>query len=139
MLLWGGLHGVYLVFERLVSLRGGARRTRVHSWPRQVVNGLVVFVLGCWALVAFRAETAVAVSCWWTMLRAAVGDLPDTRMLWYIAPSLWLDWMERRCGAETMFDHWPRLDRAALLAVAMLAWFLMTRTQPSAPFIYRGF
>ena len=139
MLLWGGLHGVYLIFERVLTLRAGASRTRVQPMLRQVMSGVVVFVLGCWALVAFRADTSVAFSYWWTMLRGAAGGVPDGRMLWYIVPSFWLDWMERRHGAETTFDHWPAAARTTLLAGAMLLWFLMTRTQPVTPFIYRGF
>jgi D-alanyl-lipoteichoic acid acyltransferase DltB (MBOAT superfamily) len=139
MLLWGGLHGVYLIIERLLNMRRGAPRTRVQPMVRQVVSALAVFGLGCWALVAFRTTGAVTLAYWSTMLHGAAGDLPDAQILAYMAASLWLDWREQRFGAETMFDHWRRLDRAALLAVAMLLWFLMTRVQPSAPFIYRGF
>jgi hypothetical protein len=73
------------------------------------------------------------------LLRGPLGALPDAGVLWYIAPSMWLDWMEQRHGEDSTFDHWPRLGRAALLAAAMLLWFLMTRGGPPAPFIYRGF
>jgi len=139
MLLWGGLHGVYLIIERVLNLRRDASPMAAQPMFRQVVSGLVVFVLGCWALVAFRCNTSVAFSWWWTMLRGAAGGVPDGRVLWYITLSVWLDWIERRHGAETTFDHWPVLARTALLAGAMLLWFLMTRTQPSEPFIYRGF
>lgn len=139
MLLWGGLHGSYLIGERLLNLRRGARR--IHPQPawRQGAGVVLVFALGCWALVAFRIDVAITCSWWWTMLRGVPGALPDRRILWYIAPSLWLDWMEHRHGAETAFDHWPLCGRAALLALALLLWVAMTRTQPSAPFIYRGF
>jgi alginate O-acetyltransferase complex protein AlgI len=139
MLLWGGLHGVYLIVEHLHNLRVGVRRGRLQSPMKQVANALVVFVLGSWALVAFRTDISTASSYWWTMLSRAGGALPDSRMVWYIAPSLWLDWMERHHGAETTFNHWPRVARAALLALGVLLWFLMTRQRPAAPFIYRGF
>lgn len=139
MILWGAIHGVYLVGERVVALRRKPDRTLAQPLWRQVASGLVIFVLGCWALVAFRVDTAAAIEWWSAMLRGAGGEMPEARMLWYIALSFWIDWMEHRHGTETAFDHWPRLGRAALLAGALLLWFVMTRVQPPAPFIYRGF
>ncbi|MGE0519787.1 MAG: MBOAT family protein [Candidatus Binatia bacterium] len=139
MLLWGGMHGAYLICERILTLRPRASRAGVQPMSRQVLSALAVFALGCWALVAFRTTGAVALEYWGAMLRGAAGDLPDPQILAFMAASLWLDWREHRYGAETMFDHWPRFDRAALLAAAMLLWFVMTRIEPTTPFIYRGF
>lgn len=138
MLLWGGLHGLYLIVERVLTLWSPTRARNVPAW-RQAAGAVIVFLLGSFSLVAFRAETSVALAWWSTVLSGAPGALPDGRMAWYIVPSLWMDWMEHRHGAETAFDHWPRLGRAALLGAAVLLWFLVTRTTPGAPFIYRGF
>jgi len=137
MLLWGGLHGAYLIGERVIGL--SMRRAPLRSHLLILAATLFVFAVGTWTLVAFRMELSVAVPYWHGLLRGTMGPWPDIRMLWFMAPSLWLDWMEYRHGAESTFDHWPRLARAALLATALLLWFLMTRTQGSAPFIYRGF
>jgi len=137
MLVWGGLHGTYLAAERLFGLL--LRRTPLRSPPLVVAAALSVFAVGCWTLVAFRLDLETAVAYWQGLLQGRAGGWPNLRMLWCMVPSLWLDWMELRHGADTAFDHWPRLCRAALLAVAILLCFLMTRAQPSAPFIYRGF
>jgi alginate O-acetyltransferase complex protein AlgI len=139
MLVWGGLHGGYLAGERLLTLSRVTDRFHLPSRAVVLVGRLVVFILGCWALVAFRTDLAATVAWWSTLLRGPLGALPDAGVLWYIAPSMWLDWMEQRHGEDSTFDHWPRLGRAALLAAAMLLWFLMTRGGPPAPFIYRGF
>lgn len=139
MLLWGGLHGTYLAAERVLTLARVGDHLRFAPRATALLSGVLVFALGCWALVAFRSDLATTFAWWSTMLSGAAGDLPDLRVLGYMVPSLWLDWMEQRHGEESAFDHWPQLNRAALLALAMLLWFLLTRTQTPSPFIYRGF
>ncbi len=139
MLVWGGLHGVYLVAERVLFLAWPATPGRRRGVGRLVAAALTVFVLGCWALVAFRMETAVALSFWGCLLGGTSGPLPDGRMLVFLVTSLWLDRMQERHGDTAAFLRLPRVARAALLALAMLLWFLATRQQSSAPFIYRGF
>ncbi len=139
MLLWGGLHGSYLAGERVLTLSRAGDRRRVAPRATALASGVLVFALGCWALVAFRTDVTTTLAWWSAMLSGAAGDLPDVRVLGCMVPSLWLDWMEQRHGEESAFDHWPQLGRAALLALAMLLWFLMTRTQTPSPFIYRGF
>jgi hypothetical protein len=139
MLVWGGLHGVYLMGERAWGLARAAGG-RAHLVPSRRGAGIaVVFVLGCWALVAFRNDMTITWAWWSAILRGQPGPMPAASMLVYIVPSLWLDWMQERHGAETAFDHWPRAARALLLASAMMLCFVMTRTVPPAPFIYRGF
>jgi D-alanyl-lipoteichoic acid acyltransferase DltB (MBOAT superfamily) len=139
MLVWGGLHGVYLIGERAWGLWLPPAPHRVDApWERRVAVA-AVFVLGCWALVAFRNDMATTWAWWSAILRAQSGPMPNPRMLLYIAPSLWLDWMLERHGPETTFDHWPRAARVSLLAGAMALWLVMTRVVPPTPFIYRGF
>ena len=138
MLLWGGLHGCYLIAERVLGLWFPARIGARSAWKR-IGGALIVFTLGCAAMVFFRADTRAALAWWSTVLHGAAGGLPNARMAWYFALSLWLDWMESRHGADTLVDHWPRVGRAAVLAMAMLLCFLATRAASPAPFIYRGF
>ena len=68
-----------------------------------------------------------------------VGRLPDSQMLVYIVPSLWLDWMQARHGEATVFMHWPRLQRAALMAGAIVLWVVMSAGTGPTPFVYQGF
>ncbi|MCP5039707.1 MAG: MBOAT family protein, partial [bacterium] len=70
---WGGLHGFYLIAERL--LRGffaGARW--VAGIPFQLIAGALTFVLVTITWVFCRAET-LADS--WRLVRTMVGDLPS--------------------------------------------------------------
>ena len=139
MLVWGALHGVYLIGERVWGLWRAPATHRVEApWKRRA-GIAVVFVLVNWTLVAFRNDMAATWAWWSAILRAQPGPMPSARMLFYIAPSVWLDWMVERHGAETAFDHWPRAARVLLLAGAIALWLVMTRIVPPTPFIYRGF
>lgn len=139
MLLWGGLHGVYLIAERCIDLLHPSKPGLGRPIWQQLVAALIVFLLGCWALVSFRMELGIALRFWQRILSGPSGPLPDTRFLLYMLPSLWLDFMQRRHGDDTVFAHWPRLPRAALLALAILLWWAMSRGRVPTPFVYQGF
>lgn len=139
MLMWGGVHGVFLFSERLIVLwrpRVPSQRTGVVS---QIVRAILVFFLGTLAFAFFRMDVGVALVYMKQLLVAPWGPSPDLRFYAFVFGSFWLDGMQARHGDETTFFHWPRLARATLLAIAFILWFMMTRGQTPAPFIYRGF
>jgi len=139
MLLWGALHGAYLVGERLIVLgRPVAVRRRDPRW-RQVASAGVVFTLGTWAFAAFRMEIDVALAYWAGILAGSAGAWPDPRLLPFLAASLWIDWIQYRHDDEVAFLRWPALARAALLALAVVLWVVMSDRHDTVPFIYRGF
>lgn len=137
MLVWGGLHGVLLIVERLLTLL--ARRRAAPSLARQVATATLVAAVGTGVFVFFRMDMPVAVAFWRRLLSCAPGTWPDARWLLFILPSFGLDFLQARYGDENTFDRWPRLARAVLLAAALLLWFHFSRDTPPAPFIYRGF
>jgi len=44
-----------------------------------------------------------------------------------------------RRGDALDFLRWPRVAQATLLALAMLALFLVSQADTGAPFVYQGF
>ena len=138
MLLWGGLHGVYLVGERVIGLLRPRAPGRERSRWRHAAAIAVVFTLGSLAFVPFRLDTQTAL-IYWRRLAGPPGGVPDLRIIFLMLWSLWLDRIEGRHGDATAFWPWPRLARASLLAIAVVLWVLLTRQQSPAPFIYRGF
>jgi D-alanyl-lipoteichoic acid acyltransferase DltB (MBOAT superfamily) len=139
MLLWGGLHGVYLVLERVANLRWPAAPAAVRPAWRYAAGAVLVFAVSCWTLVALRLPIAQALRFWQQLLIAPIGALPDGRVLLFMLPSIWLDWMQSRHGEDVVFMPWPRLARAAMLAVAVLLCLAAAGVSAPAPFVYQGF
>lgn len=162
-LAWGGLHGLYLFFERLTLLRGPRRLP--DEWPkwRQVFSALVVFGLAALAWIPFRMDL---VTGWhylarmlslhaWTLphlwlVRAAINGItnvaswrqfafPDIRVLFVLIPALLLDWNQYRRKSETFFMDWPAWAKGLFLAMVILAILLLSFGETNAPFVYQGF
>ena len=139
MLLWGGMHGAYLVLERIGLLRWPPVPGAVLPLWRRAGGIVLVFGLSCWALVALRLPVAQALLFWRQLATGPIGSLPEARLLLYMLPSLWLDWMQIRQGEDTVFMPWPRLARAAMLATAVLLWFALYGAVAPTAFVYQGF
>jgi len=140
MLLWGALHGVYLVGERLLALWRPAGPPQHQPRWRQTLAMLFVVTLVVLAWVPFRApDVPRALDYWQGMLDFSDLRRPTVRVFVVILPALWLDWVQYRRGDELVFLRWPRLAQAALLALAILALFLTSQVDTGAPFVYQGF
>jgi alginate O-acetyltransferase complex protein AlgI len=127
---WGGLHGAYLVGERgvLRVLPGGAWRD---SWAARATAVAVTFVLVCIAWVFFRAtsfEQAFAI------LQGMVGFGPSERtfplvdyklVLPVIAMILATHWFLRDRSVERVVAATPWSVRALALGVMMFALVVM--------------
>ncbi len=139
LLVWGGLHGTYLVGERALSL--WRPRPPIQQRPawRQALAMLVVFALVVVAMIPARMELPIAQQFVYALRRHRFWRTPDLRLILILAPALWLDWVQYRHRDETVFLRWPRAARAALLMAALLATFLVTRDDAQVPFVYEGF
>jgi len=160
LLVWGALHGLYLVLERLPSL--GKAVVPVNKRPlwRQRLGTAVTFLFASLAWVPFRMPLPAALQYWqgllrWSMpdfiglARTLVGwspvsgwsqfDLPNPILLLVLAAALLFDQLQHRAGTEEFMLNQPRwlqvLLTALLLLVATLAFFSDT----TAPFVYQGF
>ena len=137
MLAWGGLHGVYLVGERVLAFWRPARPPAQQPRWRQLAARGVVFGLVVLAWVPFRMELPVALDYWRGLLAFTSGTRPTLRLLVVLIPALWIDWAQAR--DEVVFLRWPRLVQATLLALAMLLIWLVTQATTAEPFVYQGF
>ncbi len=163
MLVWGGLHGVYQVVERLLSMRRPNRPAgELPPW-RQRLSTLLVFVLAVLAWLPFRMALPEALAYLGGMLnpanwadpalRRAASDLlhgkgfwgwpgynlPDPRVFLVLLPGLWLDWRQEKYDEELFFLSWPVWAKALLLAAAILALLLVSGADQQVPFVYQGF
>lgn len=141
MLLWGALHGLYLVGERVLAVvHPTAPPDRQPLW-RQIIGMGLVFGLVMLAWVPFRApDIPTALKYWAGMLDLAdLSQRPSPRLLIILLPALALDWVQYRAHDELVMLRWPRWVQAALIAGMLLALFLLAQADTGVPFVYQGF
>jgi D-alanyl-lipoteichoic acid acyltransferase DltB (MBOAT superfamily) len=142
MLVWGGLHGIYQIGERILSLRGPVLPPDRQSWWRQLLAMGAIFILVMWAWVPFRVEMPIAVQFWQQLLSLGTFHLQYRRLgltLGYLFVSLALDVIQRRYQNEVVFLRWPRPVQAAALAAVIFLILIVSSGTVSEPFVYQGF
>ena len=142
MLVWGGLHGLYQIGERVLSLRGPVVPPDKRPRWRQLLAMAVVFVLVMWAWVPFRLEMPVAIQFWQQLLSFGSSGLRYRRIVFaaaYVFVAVALDLMQRRYQDEVIFLRWPRLAQAVALATVIFLVMIISSDTVSEPFVYQGF
>jgi alginate O-acetyltransferase complex protein AlgI len=142
MLVWGGLHGLYQVVERLMLKPRFAGSPA--EWPkwRQAAGMLGVFLPVTLAWVPFKLELPAALAFWHALLNWTGFDIQHRRLLVALAilvPAVAFDWMQQLHQDDAAVRQWPRLAQATLLAVTVLLLWIVTAGDPPLPFIYQGF
>jgi D-alanyl-lipoteichoic acid acyltransferase DltB (MBOAT superfamily) len=142
MLVWGGLHGLYQIGERLLSLSGPVvPADRRPKWRQALAMG-IVFILVMWAWVPFRVEMPVAVEFWKQLLSFGEFGLRYRRLVFvaaYVLASVALDIVQRYYNDEVVFLRWPRLAQAFFLATVLFLVFIVSQGNNVEPFVYQGF
>jgi D-alanyl-lipoteichoic acid acyltransferase DltB (MBOAT superfamily) len=139
---WGGLHGTYLIGERLVKrvLPGGAWRTRAAV---RFAAAMATFALVCIAWVFFRAASfAQAFAILEGMFGAAHGPhilaVLNYRLVGFvIAAMLAVHWAMRERLLEDVIERTPWPVRSTALGTMIVAIVLMQG--PERAFIYFQF
>jgi D-alanyl-lipoteichoic acid acyltransferase DltB (MBOAT superfamily) len=142
MIVWGGLHGVYQIGERLLSLKGPVIPPDRRPLWRQAFAMGVVFVLTMFAWVPFRVEMPIAIDLWQSLLALGQFGLQYKRIALafiYIFVALTIDIMQKRSNDEFVFLRWPRLAQAFSMATIIFLVFIVSLGTESEPFVYQGF
>jgi hypothetical protein len=140
MLIWGGLHGLYLERLPVVWGRVGAPQT-LPLW-RQLLRMGVVFTFVMLAWVPFRWELPGAFEFWGALLNWS--DIAIRyRRLFLVVPillgSLLIDLIQYQRQDEFVFLRWPALARAACMAVILFLVFMVSGSDFEQPFVYQAF
>lgn len=140
MVVWGLLHAIYQIVERIMVMRRPVRPTQVLPRWRQFLGIAVTFILVALAWVPFRAELTVALNFWQALFNFGFEIRYTIRLIVAIGVvglALMIDFAQR--DDELAFMRWPRLARAASLASALFLITLSFETENAAPFVYQGF
>jgi D-alanyl-lipoteichoic acid acyltransferase DltB (MBOAT superfamily) len=142
MLLWGGLHGLYQIVERLPSLWRPAVPPQKRPRWRQVTAALIIFTFVILAWVPFRWELPATFEFWRGLLNWSSLAI-NYRRLFLVAPivagAIGLDWLQYHYQDEVIFLRWPRLAQAFCLATVLLFIFISSGGDVGEPFVYQGF
>lgn len=138
MLLWGGLHGLYLAWERWLFLRRPASQRKPHM--QQLFGIMLTFTLVALAWVAFRSPSGhIAVDYWLSLVTNLTWTMPDVRVFILVGIVLGIDLAQHRTQDEFVFLRWSHTLQIVLLALAILAIVLVAGADNSQPFVYQGF
>jgi len=142
MLAWGGLMGFFLFVERaLATGRPVVPPDKRPVW-RQVLSSATVLVLALLAAVPSQIKFPSALAYWQGLFSPAnwynLHHL-KTNLVLLFALTLAIDWLQVHHKDEALFLRWPVAVQSILLAVVILAVFLVTRVVPAQAFIYEGF
>ena len=136
---WGGLHGLFLVVERLTGTGGDPDRSL--SW-RQLPRIVLTFHLVCLAWVFFRAESfgqAFDVLTGIVTLRPGSAELNPLLLLLLLAPvAIAIDLMQRRMGRHDIAARSGAALQGALVGVVLI-FVVMASGGNQVPFIYFQF
>jgi D-alanyl-lipoteichoic acid acyltransferase DltB (MBOAT superfamily) len=142
MLVWGGLHGIYQIGERALSLRGAIVPPDKRPRWRQALAMAVVLLLVMWAWVPFRVEMPVAIEFWQQLLTFGDFGLRYRRLVFavgYVIVAVLLDIVQWHYRDEVVFLRWPRLIQASFFAVIIFLIILVSAGTATTPFVYQGF
>jgi alginate O-acetyltransferase complex protein AlgI len=147
MLVWGGLHGVFQVFERLLTVWKPKWMIfqQQPAW-KNLLRMLIVFILTCLAWVAFGSGSFSRAIAFWIALLSGNGEVIISSLslvggTLVILLCLFMDGIQYFHRDELVFLTWKRFQQAALLAFVMLIFLLnsLLGEVVVTPFVYQGF
>jgi len=148
MLVWGGLHAVYLLLERLIS--GVTKSSKgIRAGFKKAGTILIVFILTALAWVPFRMSMPIALKYWGGLFKLSEWRLQMPSLilqpvhlipLGLVCITLFADYLQNR-GGEMVFREIKPLYKALLLngAVILLLLAYFSQAEVPPPFIYQGF
>jgi len=160
LLVWGGLHGLYLVLERLPGLFLPSPPLDERPLWRQLLGMGITFLLTLFAWIPFRMDlptslqffkglfiyirpdfelfdryiTGDAVFLSWTPL-----NLPNPLLILLLAAALVFDLLLVRRSGEKDLWSLPRWVQAGLIVILFVAAFSTLFVDAAAPFVYQAF
>ncbi|MFZ5857788.1 MAG: MBOAT family O-acyltransferase [Chloroflexota bacterium] len=138
VMVWGALHGLYLVAEQLF------KSSRSPSRIRTALSVLTVFSITTLTLIPFAASSLRTAFVYFSGLFQFTAQITSTvpflDLFAAAALTLWLDWQESRHATDAFFTKWTPRARAWGFVAAM--WLLILFLGPQAnvvTFVYQGF
>jgi D-alanyl-lipoteichoic acid acyltransferase DltB (MBOAT superfamily) len=142
MLLWGALHGLYLVGERVITLRQPpGLSVQKPYWMGWISMGIVFFLVVV-AWVPFMMRVSSAIDVWNQLLVGPIFGFRDYRLFYslsILAVALGLDYAQYRKADEVFFLRLNPTLQSAILATVLALLLIVSSAGEGQPFVYQGF
>ncbi len=161
MLFWGGLHGIYLVTERVIKLKPVEKNEKKNGF-KTALDICVVFIFTVIAWVPFRLPLSQAINFYTALIPTIprvrsygviLFDIingisipstwsdyfPDIRVLILIIFAILLDLFVNKLKGEVRILNSPRWIQVAVLTTALILFLFLSLATYQSPFIYQGF
>jgi len=160
LLVWGGLHGLYLLGERLIGLVKRPVPLQDQNFIQKTIGLGVTFILTVLAWLPFRMSLPVALQYLEGMFKWvkpdrylilayirqttpvqswAPLDLPNPVLLLLLLLAVIFDLLVSRKGQEKELVSFHTLGKVILLVVMLLLLLVSLFADSAAPFVYQGF
>lgn len=138
VMVWGGLHGLYLILEQLFKPIYQLKRTK------KALSVLLVLSITTLTWIPFAASSLRAAIEFFTGLFAfttqVTSNIPLLDLLAAMLLSLWIDWQESRHATDAFFLKWkPPAQAWGLVIVLWLLIFFLSPQMNVVTFVYQGF
>lgn len=138
LLIWGVLHGLYLVAERIISAYRPVRRPDQQPPLLQLASGAVIFILVNLAWIPFRATDLGMIRDNFLSLASPGLPLSTLQLLRFLMFGVMLDAFQRARNDELFFRKWSFPAQVACLTAACLLIFIFS-FQVAPTFVYQKF
>ena len=142
MLVWGGLHGLYQIIERIPALWRPIVPPQNQPIWRQWLGMVVVFTFVTLAWVPFGWGAPGAFDLWSALLDWSDVAIRYRRLFLavpFLLASLLIDLIKYKSDDEFVFLNWSPLARATCMAIILLMVFIVTGDDFEQPFVYQAF
>jgi alginate O-acetyltransferase complex protein AlgI len=160
MLLWGGLHGLYLVVERIPALIKPQPTLDERPRWRQWLGIGMTFIFTAFSWVPFHTSVANTLIYWkslfdWDkpdffllgrilhgktlLLTWTAFNIPNPILCLVLAGAILFDLLQNKHKDETFIQKWPLWGQILLFVILILVVLLAAFTHEAAPFVYQAF
>jgi D-alanyl-lipoteichoic acid acyltransferase DltB (MBOAT superfamily) len=140
--IWGALHGLFLVAERATGWPRAEALDRPFSWRSDLFAALVTVQLVCLAWVFFRAESVgQALEYLRGVVTLRPGPVDRDALITLVAAVVAMfviDWSQRRSGDQLVMMRWGAATRGLAFGALLLGIVIYSGGAP-VPFIYFQF
>jgi D-alanyl-lipoteichoic acid acyltransferase DltB (MBOAT superfamily) len=142
MLLWGGIHGSYLIIERYINLLHPEWLQSRRGSVKNFIISASIFLLVILGWAPFSMGVPSALTIWRQLWISNPIGFIDYRLVFsfvLLIPAICLDWAESQRADDLFLLQGNDIVRSVLFATMIILILVITDSGSGQPFVYQGF